>query len=51
MKATKDLKEIKIPRHAEVPISLADNWVDQRVAPSHEDAEDNEDCGRQTREL
>lgn len=40
MKAIKDLKEIKIPRHAEVPISFADNWVDQRVAQSREDAED-----------
>lgn len=35
MKATKDLKEIQIPR-----LSLADHWVDQRVAPPHEDAED-----------
>lgn len=40
MKATKDLKEIQIPRHTEVPISLADHWVDPRVAPPHEDAED-----------
>lgn len=40
MKATKDLQEIQILRHTEVPISLADHWVDQRVAPPHEDAED-----------
>lgn len=40
MKATKDLKEIKIPRHAEGPILLTDNWIDQKVAPSHGDAKD-----------
>lgn len=40
MKATKDLKEIKIPKHTEVPISLADHWVDPSVAPSHKNAED-----------
>jgi hypothetical protein len=40
MKATEHLKEIKILRHTDILLSLANNWADQRVAPSHEDAED-----------
>lgn len=40
MNSTEDMREIKVPRHPGVPFSLVDSWLDQRVAPYREDAED-----------